>query len=284
MKNKKIVVSMLVAMLSLAGIAHAYTYFWCYNSGDWDAAAIWGGTAPSPSVEGQALVYNGATLVVNTSGQGAWDCTLGYAGGNDLGATVTINSDIIWTVHNSLMLADGAVGIINVYGTAQASGLRMGLRTVGEGTINVYSGGTLKVGYGGWPINIGEVASSNINLIGTGSMEIGGDGGWYLNLNSGRGHIDIEAGQLKVLGDRRTELQNFINNGWITSRGGNSSHCYLIVTYVDGYTYVKTEGCTCTTYLPADLNHDCYVDMLDLAYMSQNWLDCTITTDANCVN
>jgi hypothetical protein len=282
MNNKKLVAFILVTMLSIASFAHGYTYFWCYTSGDWDSAAVWGGTAPSPMVDGQALVYNGATLNVDKSEQGAWDCTIGYAGGNELGATINIASDITWTIHNSLMLADGAVGIINVYGTAQSSGLRMGLRTVGAGTINVYSGGTLKVGNGGWPINLGEVASANINLIGTGNMEILGD--WNLNLYSGRGHIDIEAGQLKVLGDHRTELQTFINSGWITSHGGNSTHCYLAVTYVDGYTYVKTEGCTCSSYLPSDLNRDCYVDMLDLAFMSQNWLGCTIATDPNCVD
>jgi hypothetical protein len=34
-------------------------------------------------------------------------------------------------------------------------------------------------------------------------------------------------------------------------------------------------------FLPSDINHDCFVDLFDLALMTQNWLDCT-SPDPNC--
>ena len=277
-KKIKIVLAMVV-MLSLAGIARAYTYSWCFSSGDWGDSARWD-VMPSPTLEGAALIYNGATLNVTTAGQGTWDCALGYAPG---GATVNVAADIEWTVTSSLAVGhDGGTGVLNVYGTAHSAGLRMSTNAVGSGTINVYNGGTLNVGLGGWAINVGEAAPAAINLKGNGSMEVDGDGGWHMNLYSGRGHIDIEAGQLKVKGDYRTQLQGYVNNSWITSRGGATPHCFPVVSFLDGYTYVKTGGCTCESYPAGDLNHDCYVDMLDLALLAENWLDCTNPDDPIC--
>jgi hypothetical protein len=87
---------------------------------------------------------------------------------------------------------------------------------------------------------VGEGSPGSINLKGTGSMIVDGDGGWHLDLNGGRGHIDIEAGYLKVLGDYRTPLQDYVNHGWITSYGGLLPRYSLKVSFLDGYTYVKT--------------------------------------------
>jgi hypothetical protein len=279
MSNKiKIVITMIV-MLSLAGSTQAYTYSWCSSSGNWADAARWD-VKPSPAVAGMALIYNGAVLDVTTAGQGCWDLALGYVPG---GATVNVAAGIQWDVAGSGMVGhDGGVGVLNVYGIANFAGLRVSTNSAGSGTINVYNGGILKAGVGGWAVNVGELGTANINLKGNGSMEVGGDGGFHLSMN-GHGHIDIEAGQLKVLGDYHTQLQGYVNNGWITSHGGANTHCSPVVSFVDGYTYVKTTGCTCVTYLPADLNHDCYVDMLDLASLAQQWLVCTISSDPNCV-
>ena len=282
MKNKMIIVLALVAMLSLAGVAQAYTYSWCSSSGDWADPARWD-VMPSPTVAGCALIYNGAILNVTTNGQGTNDCALGYVPG---GATVNVAAGITWTCSGSLMLGhDGGTGVFNISGTVYANGnLRMSTNAVGGGTVNVDNGGTFIVGgTGGGAINIGEAAPASINLKGSGSMIVNGDGGWHLEFYGGRGHIDIESGELKVLGNYVSALQTRVDSGWITSHGGGSPHCALAVSFLDGYTYVKTVGCVCTTYLPADVNHDCYVDMLDLALLAQNWLDCTVATDPACV-
>lgn len=291
MKNKMTIVLMLVMVLGLAGMAQAYTLSWCFTSGNWADAARWDAVKPLPTLDGQAIVYNGATLDVTTAGQGAWDAAIGYEPSVNPGVGVTVNvaAGIEFTINNSLMVGNGNTGTLNIYGTVLSKGIRVTTGASGDlpglrGTVNVYSGGLLKVGDGGWAITVGEgTAGGSINLKGTGSMEVGGDGAFHMNLNSGRGHIDIEAGQLKVLGNHQTALQTFVNNGWITSRGGSSEHCSLVVSYLDGYTYVKTTGCTCTTNLQADLNKDCYVDMSDLAFLAQNWLNCTVSTDPDCV-
>ncbi len=83
------------------------------------------------------------------------------------------------------------------------------------------------------------------------------------------------------VGDVRTQLQGYVDNDRITSYGGASPFCFPVVSFLDGYTYVKTRACV--TYLPADLNQDCYVDTLDFAIMAAHWLDCTEPTDSNCV-
>jgi hypothetical protein len=287
-KKIKMVLAMVV-MLGLAGSAQAYQLSWCISSGNWADPARWD-VMPSPTLDGDALIYNGAVLDVTTPGQGASNCAIGYP---QDGATVNVAAGIEWTVTNSLRVGYDykaspppsyiGTGVLNVYGTARSGGLRVSTSATSAGTINVYNGGTLKVGLGGWAINIGEGAPAAIYLKGNGSMEVEGDGNWNMNLNNGRGHIDIEAGQLKVLGDHRTELQSCVNNGWITSHGGYSPRCSLAVTLLGGYTYVKTTGCTCVTYLPADLNRDCYVDMRDIAMFAQGWMSCTNPADVNCV-
>jgi hypothetical protein len=213
-KKVKTVLVVLV-MLSLAGSAHAYVYSWCSTSGDWGDSARWD-AMPSPAVEGQALIYNGAVLDVTTAGQGAWDCAIGYDTG---GGTVNIPAGIKWDVSTNLMVGHGNTGVLNVNGTARSGGLQVttGVSSTTSGTVNVNSGGLLKVGLGGWAIGIGQGAAGGcINLNGSGSMVIDGDGGWHLDLYGGRGHIDIESGSLKVVGDRRTELQGYVDNGWIT--------------------------------------------------------------------
>jgi hypothetical protein len=281
--SKKIkMVLVLVVMLSLAGSAQAYQYSWCFSSGDWGDAARWD-VVPSPTLAGEAFIYNNAVLNVTTPGQGAFHFILGY---DVSGATVNVAAGIAWTITYSMRTGMNSAGTadLNVYGTANIGYMTMGKTSAS--TINVYDGGTLNItGQPGYAAttSVGEVASAAINLKGTGNMVIGGDGGWNLELNSGRGHIDIEAGSLKMLGDYRTQLQSYVDNGWITSHGGYSPRCSLAVTFLDGYTYVKTTGCTCVSYLPADLNHDCYVDMRDLAFLAQNWLVCINPADANCV-
>jgi hypothetical protein len=279
--SKKIkMVLALVVMLSLAGSSQAaYVYSWCFSSGDWADPNRWD-VMPSPTLQGCALIYNGAVLDVTTQEQGSWDCALGYDPG---GAIVNIAAGIEWTVASSGVVGHGNTGVLNVNGTARFAGLRVSSTATSSGTINVFNGGTLKVGSGGWAINIGEGAPAAIYLKGNGSMEVEGNGAWNMNFNNGRGHIDMEAGQLKVLGDHRTELQSCVNNGWITSHGGYSPRCSLAVTFLDGYTYVKTTGCTCVTYVLADLNHDCYVDMRDIAFVARDWLSCENPEDANCV-
>jgi hypothetical protein len=219
MSTKVKIVLAMVMMLGLAGSARAYTYSWCYTSGDWGDSARWD-VMPSPTLEGCALIYNGAVLDVTTPGQGTWDCALGYDPG---GATVNVAAGIQLTITNSLMVGHGNTGILNINGTVQSSGIRVttGASAIYSGTVNVNSGGLLKVGLGGWAIDMGEgAAGGRINLNGNDSMIVDGDGNRHMEFYGGRGHIDIEGGSLKVLGDWRNPLDLRVSYGWITGYDG----------------------------------------------------------------
>lgn len=217
----------LVMVLCMAGMSQAYTYSWCFTSGNWADAARWD-IVPSPTVEGQALVYNGATLDVTTAGQGAWDASIGYEPTVNPGVGVTVNvaAGIQFTVANSLMVGHGNTGTLNIDGIVKSSGIRVTTGASGNlpglrGTVNVNNGGLLKVGFGGWAIDMGEgTAGGAINLNGNGSMIVDGDGGWHIEFYGGRGHLDLESGSLKVLGNWVGALQTRINNGWITGFDG----------------------------------------------------------------
>jgi len=43
------------------------------------------------------------------------------------------------------------------------------------------------------------------------------------------------------------------------------------------------QGCGLWGYAPADLNHDCYVNLADLAQMALQWLSCTDPAGADCI-
>jgi hypothetical protein len=279
-KKLKIVLAMLV-MLSLAGSAQAALpyYYWNWGAaGDWSSPSTWEGTVPTPTQAGgnQAMLCASNQLVtVTTPGQGACDLIVGYAWPNV--ATLRVDAGIYFKVANSLMIGmSSGNGILDLYGTASSSGLRLGCSADSNGIMNIHDGATFT--NDSWSCNIGEAGPGTINMTGTGSMVTASP----VTMN-GLGRIDIETGFLKVLGNYVTQLQGYVNNHWITSHGGVSPHCFPVVSFHDSYTWVTTSGCTCTTYLPADINHDCYVDMLDITVFAQNWLVCINPTDANCV-
>jgi hypothetical protein len=277
-KKIKIVLAMVV-MLSLAGSAQAaVNYFWGNASGDWAATSgVWGEhpvccTVPSPtSIDHDiAITIGTVTIDVTTAGQGAIDLMGGYHTGNGV---INIHPGIYWQITGYGQIGCGndadtdvASLVLNVYGTASFGQLVVNNSKFDAGTVNVYDGGSVVAG----TCTVGFVDSNvtgTINLKKSGSMTVNGP----LTMNP-KGHIDIETGQLKVSGDYRTQLQGYVNNGWITSYGEASPRCFPVVSLLGGYTYVKTGGCTCVTYLPADINHDCYVDMLDIEVLAENWL------------
>jgi len=298
--SKKIkMVLAVVVMLSLAGSAQAaVNYYWGNASGDWNSPGTWAnhnpGTRdwPSPASTDQdiAISIGGVTIDVTmaggATGQGSVDLMAGYSTGV---STINVDAGIFWLILHGGQVgcgndadSDVATGILNIYGSAQLEQLLVPNSKNDTGIINVYDGGSLVVGYWGCTVgfpdaNVFTGASGSINLIKSGSMTLYS----ALTMNP-TGHIDIESGELKVQGDYVTLLQGYVNAGRITSYGGSSPRCPLAVTLLNGWTYVKTTGCTCTTYVQADVNRDCYVDFRDFALLSQGWLDCTNPADANC--
>jgi hypothetical protein len=310
-KKVKMMLAMVV-MLSLAGIAQAAPpvdiYFWNWGiAGDWSDPAIWADGAnpdhliPTPTMAGgnQCMLLSLSTSLVTVTaaggatGQGCGDLLVGYVWGGEV--TLRIDAGIDFTVTNYLSIGYAsqsgvaAKGVVDLYGTAHSQGLHFaGADVNSSGTLNIYDGAKYTLGSYGcligapWPPPYTVCGTGFVNMKGTGSMVINGNPTGAIEMTS-KGHIDIEAGELKVLGDYQTLLQGYINNGWITSHGGQSPRCTLAVTYVDGYTYVKTAGCTCVSFLAEDMNRDCYVDFRDFASLASGWLNCTNPEDANCV-
>jgi hypothetical protein len=243
-KKVKILLAMVV-MLGLAGSAQAYQYSWCISSGDWDGPGTWD-VKPAATLAGEAFIYNGAVLDVTTPGNGAFHLAIGYPQDS---ATVNIAAGIDWTVSYSLRLGIDygpgytGTGTLNVNGTANVGYMSMSTTATSASVLNVNSGGKLNIvgnvvnGYAA-SASVGVAAPGRINLNGTGNMVIDdGIGSWDLELNSGRGHIDIEAGSLKMLGDWRTNLAGYIASGWITGYDGTGT---VLAPVLEGnYTIVR---------------------------------------------
>ena len=181
-----------------------------------------------------------------------------------------------------------AVGILNIDGdgtVARLEGIRLGSNAVGgEGVINVTNGGSLIVGWWGTRIG-GDFGKGTVNLInGTmqtlGELDVSGNEGLSIGAS---GKIILYPTTTFTLSTDKTELVNgYITEGKIVPTG--SGRCSLVVSYDEdlNMTTVSVEGCTCTTFLEMDVNHDCYVDSDDLAIFAEEWLSCTDPIDPAC--
>ena len=282
----------LVLMLIFSGMANAsVVYFWSSTSGDWSSISIWSVNEapatylPSPTSVNQdiAITIGDVTVNVTTDGQGAIDMMGGYHTGNSV-LNVAVGKRLQITHTAQVGCGSDTDALIasltlNVYGTFYSKQLRVGDSLMDSGIVNVYDGGSLEVDT--WGCTVGKVDATT----GTGTINLKGG---TMTVNSGltinpKGRIDIDKGTLKVLGDVRTLLQGYITAGKITSRSGLSPHCVPEVSYLNGYTYVKTGGCTCTTYIDADMNQDCYVDFADFALFAQEWLICYDSENPECL-
>ena len=285
----------LILVLSLAGMAQAGDLYWGNASGDWSSANTWAETpayrdvpspiyvAGDPQWQDIAITIGDVTINVTTDGQGAVDLMGGYHTGNGI-LNVAAGKHLQITHTAQVGCGNDADAFIasltvNVYGSFFSEQLRVGDSLMDSGIVNVYDGGSLDVGTGGCTVGkySATTGTGKINLIG-GTMTVSS----AVTINP-KGLINIEKGQLKVIGDKRTTLQGYINDGKITSFGGKFWRCVPKVTYESGWTYVRTSGgCVCESYPEGDFNHDCYVDFADLSFLADSWLDCTNPADANC--
>ncbi|MEN6383921.1 MAG: hypothetical protein ABFD79_01855 [Phycisphaerales bacterium] len=256
MSEKMKTVSIIIAILTFVTSVHAYNYYICNQSGNWADPNIWQKDCGVPQKEpSQVLIYGGVTIDVNSAGQYMWDGGIGYNATSDLqpeyaksGATVNIANGVEFRAFTLVVGHMGGIGIVNINGKVICDwNIRIGTGnckagTSASGTINVNDGGMLIIGGENchFTQEIGEGCLGFINLKGKGCMIVNGDGGWHLDLNGGRGHIDIEEGFFKVLGDYRKQIQEYIDYGWITSHRGLSDRYSLEVSFYEGYTYVKT--------------------------------------------
>ena len=279
----------LIAMLSFSGMTQAaVVYFWGNASGNWSTPATWAGgtTLPSPTSVNQdiAITIGNVTIDVTTDGQGAIDLMMYHTGYS----TINVAAGKSWQITSIAQVGCGndtdvyvCTGVVNVYGTAYFGQLNVGNSLKDTGIVNVYDGGSVVVGTRGLKVGFsGATVAGTINLIG-GSMTIN-DGDGILAINE-KGRINIESGFLKVFGDKRTQLQGYIDAGKIT---GYYSAGTVNAPVLDGsYTVVTAEIAVAETNCnsPSDFNHDCYVDFKDFAIFAQEWLTCYNPQDPMCI-
>jgi len=255
MSNKVKIVLVMLVMLGLAGSAQAaVVYFWGNASGDWSAAGTWANhdpypAPPSPASTNQDIAISIGNVTIDVTalggatGQGSVDLMGGYHTG---ASTINVDAGISWQILYGGQLGCGndadtdfAVGTLNVNGTAQAEQLNVGASKNDTGIVNVNSGGHLILGY--WTSTIGFAgagvgdATGTINLNGTGDMI--NYSALTINAN---GHIDIEGGFLKMLGDVRAQLDGYRTAGLITGYDGTGTvnDAVLVTEGTDTWTVV----------------------------------------------
>jgi alpha-galactosidase len=288
--SKKIkMVLVLAAMLSLAGAVQAGDWVSVSSkTGDWFTVAWDSGHAP-PGNTDTALIIDSTITLPSPGITGSLDnLYVGFV----LSSTLTVNAgaNLSVTFTESVAKQGGVTGVLNLYGTNYGGWLRVGNEEANSmGTVNVYSGGLLTTGNVLTGCDIGFASGTGygkVNLKGTGSMNVGGGSG--LNIYA-TGHLDMEAGKLRVAGNQITQLADYIASGKITGYGGAGTvNAPVLGTGPDaGYTVVTANGLppTCASqgvYLPADLNHDCYVNFADLMLFVEDWLKCNDSLDPMC--
>jgi hypothetical protein len=273
----------------LPSVGNAVTFTWFGGTGAWENGANWdqGGLTPGESdqanfVTGTCTISSTQKCYVSIIGFGISTTTLDIQAGGSLTQAVT---EMIVGIAGG---GPTAPSVVNVEGTATLASLRIG----GEGTNNYgivnINGGSLTVTsfgtYLGTRWDDLDTGIGTVNISNGGTFTVDGMclQGTRIVINDGSSvNLLDSTATLKVKDDYTTYLQDLINAGKIT--GINSPRCSLSVSFHDGYTFVKESKCICTTFPPADMNHDCYVDFHDFAFFAQGWLSCTNPIDANCL-
>ncbi len=214
MFRKMICLVSLVLVLGLVGDVRAQD--WTDTSGDhlWGTPTNWDGDAvptssssvyidsiPGPTIgTGVAVVLDGGMVGLDNPGALIMD-----------GGTLAAN----WF---NLGENDAGTGTLNMNSGSITIAWDLGVGAYGEGLVNM-TGGTIEAGYflvGAW----GENAVGHVDLHGgTITAE-------YLLMRDGEGAVgtmDVRAGTLITNNDQFWTIQEYIDNGWITSYDGQGT-------------------------------------------------------------
>ncbi len=201
--------------LSLVGDVQAAEWTDAGPDSLWSTPTNWDiGRLPTREDRVHIRLLPGATVAK----EGAESNTLPI--GSDAGAALTVDGGTL-TVYNWVPVADGPgrIGTLNVIsGAMTVVGDDISVGREGEGTLNM-TGGTITVGN----LRIGDRAT------GTGIVNL--DGGTIIinsnlrmRIESGSvGTMDVKAGTMIIDGDALSDVQGFIDNGWITAYNGNGT-------------------------------------------------------------
>jgi hypothetical protein len=235
MSKKMVYVGVVALLLGFMSVAQAEWKSISSQTGNWDEVA-W--DTPGPAGTGDFAALIDSHLDLTTAKVNLDNLSVGFAVDSSLNVLSPGGSaSVVW----SLMVGhNGGVGTLNLYGSNVSGGwVRIGNNEAGaRGIANVYSGGKLSSGNIGEGFGIGnDTGYGYVNLIGTGSMDV-----TALSLNIyATGHLDIEAGKLRVIGDQVAAMQAYIASGKITGYGVVGGASAALGTDNDaGWTVVTT--------------------------------------------
>ena len=297
---KKMIYLCVVVVLSMAMKASAVGYYYFSNGGGdqkWNNMANWTTSELAlPSYENVSDVYLGYAPVAAPSVPVIVDGTMATASfwGLNVGIDAPAEIDVVsggrsgipgsqwWVGCNEWVGTSNGHGVVNIDGAGSvgygeswviASG-NVAAANCGSGIVNITNGGQMVLGW--WGSSIGTKGTGTVNII-NGTMTYWGGG---LTIGTG-GRIVLYPGtKFDLKGDQTTLVNGLIAQGRITS---NSSRCSLVVVYDEDFDWTHvTSTCTCTTFKTGDFNHDCYVDFLDLADFTSQWLSCTDPLNMAC--
>ncbi len=198
---------------------------------------------------------------------------IGEGSGSDTSLTIMNGGGLCLGMKEGVFVGyKSGVGTLNIYGLlTEVSNLIIG-NINGYGTVNIYPGAELLLGY----FTIGNAANAGTSpAIGTVNMNggfveadnlyvglngTGADG--HLQLNDGtiecgtfvmrrddaNGTMDIHQGLLIIDGDRRTRFNRYIDRGWITAYDANGIYGThpnaIVVTYYDANNQTEVRAAT----------------------------------------
>ena len=228
-KMKRCMFLMVVLAISSGGVfADA---IWIAGDGNWSTASNW--STGNPPVYGEVTrissgLSSDVTVTVDSVVTRPAYTSIGFEGHPVL---VTLNietgGDLRTEPGKSLRL--GGNGIININGGTLVP---WGAAIIG-GEINI-NDGIMSIGSSTWEIKSGSVITVNGGIFALSSLPSTGAAA----INGGM--IDIRAGRFRMTGDRRTNVEGYIDSGFLVAYGGDMNYG-LEVTYDGTNTWVDSK-------------------------------------------
>ncbi len=206
-----------VLVLSLVGDVQAADVIWTDAGPDhlWSTPTNWDtGTLPTPADTAQIDMLPGPII----ANEGAVKVHEVSAGDTSSGALTVDGGTLTTTEYIRVGRGAGSNGTLNMISGTITIGANLILGQKGHGTLNM-AGGTITVG-GTLQIARKPEATGHVNLDGgiiiANSIVMRRDVGSV-------GTMDVTAGTLIINGDALSNVQGFIDNGWITAYDGNGT-------------------------------------------------------------
>ena len=218
MCRKLLCLTSFVLVLSLVGDVSAIDTTWTDNTGDhnWFTAGNWD-TGTLPTSDDNAIIGLLPGPTIANEGAVAKLVRVGYQG--LIGALTVDGGTLTLTGWSDVGQGSGSTGTLNMISGSiniTAGGLHMGY--MGDGTLNM-TGGTITMS--SWLfIARHPTCTSHVNLDGG----IITAGNFRMRENAGAiGTMDVRAGTLIINTNKLSDIQGYIDDGWITAYDGGGT-------------------------------------------------------------